>query len=496
MTNVLETVNVLVSDEAKESWDFLNANVTTNDSSSDSSALLEAIETITGVLTNDSFEIVTSLIILNKTTFNDSFSADLNSSVVIDVPVSDDPFNTITTIIFDSLDNVLPARNTNNDTFNTINGNVVLVRSSGTITNVSFAFDLFNDTLGNPECVFWNFSLFSGLGGWDEEGCELVSNVNETVTCNCNHLTSFSMLMSASIPDDIKEVLAIISYIGVGISILCLVICLIIEAIVWRKICINSISRLRHVSIVNIAVSLLIADIWFIIGAAISDSKSDNGSGCTAATFFIHLFYLALFFWMLASGLLLLYRTVSVFAGGLSDKAMLAIGFSIGYGAPLIIAIITIAVTAPKDQYFRKNGTCWLNWFDSMALLAFVIPALLIVLINLLILIVVMYKTLRSRSVGDSATEKQTLKVIARCLAVLTPLFGTTWGLGVGILINPNDKGIHIAFAFFNSLQGFFILVFGTLLDKKIQSELASKARNRLSSGNTLSSGTRVRSVL
>ena len=236
-----------------------------------------------------------------------------------------------------------------------------------------------------------------------------------------------------------------------------LVICLIIEAVIWRKIRKNATSYLRHVSVVNIAVSLLIADIWFIIGAAISDAEvtQANRPACSTATFFIHFFYLALFFWMFASALLLLYRTVNVFDGGLSKKSMLAIGFCLGYRAPLIIAIITIAVTEPQQEYIRQTGQCWLNWDESKALLAFVIPALSIVAINFVILLVVIYKMLRRRAVGDAARadERHVLVVILRSLAVLTPFFGLTWALGVGTITSPDNMGIHISFAFFNSLQ-------------------------------------------
>lgn len=418
-----------------------------------SARLLSSVETVTTGLANDSFNIDTPFIILNKTSFKENFSADFNSSVEIDIPESDGATKSLTVITFESMDNVLPPRDEVNSSANVINGRVVLVQSSGNINNISFTFDILNDTLGNPQCVFWNFSLFSGLGGWDNEGCVLVENVNETVTCSCNHLTSFSILMSPFSPDDLA--LDIITYIGVGISLASLVICLIIEAVIWRKIRKNTTSYLRHVSIVNIAVSLLIANIWFIIGAAISDAEERNEPACTAATFFIHFFYLALFFWMLSSALLLLYRTLSVFDGGLSKKSMLAIGFSLGYGGPLIIAVITIAVTAPSEAYIQGTDVCWLNWDRSKALLAFVIPALLIVLINFVILIVVLYKMLRRRIVADTAkaAEKNALVVIARTLAFLTPFFGLTWGLGVGIMVNPYNRGIHIAFALFNSLQ-------------------------------------------
>uniref|UniRef100_A0A8C7D5F2 Adhesion G protein-coupled receptor F7 n=1 Tax=Oncorhynchus kisutch TaxID=8019 RepID=A0A8C7D5F2_ONCKI len=391
------------------------------------------------------------IIFLNKTTVNNSINNlfNLNSSVLIDIPASEASFNSITIITFDSLDNVLPARNSSslNNSVNTINGKVVLVKVNGTIKNVTFSFGVLNKTLANPQCVFWNFNLFDGLGGWDDKGCELQSEKNGTVTCHCNHLTSFSILMSPSIPAVLRVALEFITYIGVGISMGCLVVCLIIEMLVWNAVTGNNTSYMRHVSIVNIAVSLLIADIWFIIGAAISDNEKKDLPACSTATFFIHFFYLALFFWMLVSGLLLLYRTVMVFSHT-SKPAMLAISFSLGYGAPLIIAVITIAVTAPGKQYIRDNdGVCWLNWTESKALLAFVIPALTIVVINLLILIVVLFKMLR-RGVRDvtQPDEKNALVVIARCLAILTPFFGTTWGLGVGTMTTPNNLGIHIIY--------------------------------------------------
>lgn len=376
----------------------------------------------------------------------------------MDVTVSDPNggSQSLTVITFDLMNNVLPARNSSDFYANSnfINGKVVLVQSSGTVKHIALTFNELNSSLVQPQCVFWNFSFFNGLGGWDNTGCSPVM-VNQTVTCNCSHLTSFSILMSPYSEDD--PLLDWITYIGVSISMASLVICLIIEAVIWRKIRKNNTSYLRHVSIVNIAVSLLIADIWFIIGAAISEHENLKPA-CNAVTFFIHYFYLALFFWMLASALLLIYRTLSVFDGGLSKGSMLAIGFCLGYGAPLIISTVTVAVTAPSGNYIQEYSTgpiCWLNWFQTRALLAFVIPALTIVVINLIILLVVIYKMLRRRAVGGAvhAAERNALVVIVRALAILTPFFGITWGLGIGTLLAPTDRGILITFSLFNSLQ-------------------------------------------
>ncbi|KAM9778204.1 adhesion G protein-coupled receptor F5-like [Syngnathus typhle] len=500
MENVLLVTDVLIRDQARESWDIINletvqareeTRIITPRNESISSLFLFSVEGITSRLINASFNITTPLILLNKTTFTDSFNQDFNSTVEIDIDGSNGATN-LTVVTFQSLDNALPPRDENNATGRVINGRVVLVQSDTIVDNITFTFDIEDGNLGNPQCVFWNFSLFDGLGGWDGEGCELIEREDETVTCQCDHLTSFSILMS---PVDLNSrVLDFITYIGVGISMASLVICLFIEAFIWKKVRKSSTSHLRHVSIVNIAVSLLIANIWFIIGANISEGEKKDPDACTAATFFIHFFYLALFFWMLASALLLLYRTVRVLGGGISKNTMLAIGYSLGYGAPLIITVITIAVTAPSNAYIRENVICWLNWNQSKALLAFVIPALIIVFINILILIVVIVKILQSRGMSSTQPEeeKYVLVVIFRSIAVLTPFFGLTWSLGVGILIDPSNLGIHIAFAFFNSLQGFFILVFGTLLDRKVRSEISMF---RFSKSQSSGSGTRTTSA-
>ncbi|KAB5543737.1 hypothetical protein PHYPO_G00083030 [Pangasianodon hypophthalmus] len=246
----------------------------------------------------------------------------------------------------------------------------------------------------------------------------------------------------------------------------------------------NDTSYMRHVSVVNIAVSLLIANICFIIGAAVVN----QGEGpCSTATFFMHFFYLALFFWMLLSALLLLYRVLMVFSR-MTRGTMMAIAFTVGYGAPLIIAVITVASTAGRKGYIQKDYNCWLNWNETKALLAFVIPALTIVAINLLVLIVVLCKMMR-RGVNASTQpdEKHPLMVIAKCVGILTPLFGLTWGFGIGTMVSSNF-GVHVVFAFLNSLQGFFILVFGTLLDNKVREALAGKlALTNLSSNRTRS---------
>ncbi|KAM4529199.1 adhesion G-protein coupled receptor F2-like, partial [Fundulus diaphanus] len=227
----------------------------------------------------------------------------------------------------------------------------------------------------------------------------------------CNlHLQPPHLFLNSEIPESIEKLLDIITYIGVGISMISLLICLIIEGNVWKALTKNSTAFMRHVAIVNTALSLLIADICFIIGAAIAKNPKENPDEdykvpvgpCSAATFFMHFFYLAMFFWMFVSSLLLLYRTVMVFSQ-MFKWAMFAIGLTMGYVCPLIIAVTTVAAMAHGNGYVREDQACWLNWTKTMALLALVIPALTIVVFNTFVITVVLYKMLRRRSTGNTA---------------------------------------------------------------------------------------------
>ncbi|XP_049336848.1 adhesion G protein-coupled receptor F5 isoform X2 [Astyanax mexicanus] len=471
MTSFLTTMDIIGSPETNGTWTELNKDPK---SENISSQLLKSVESMGSKLSNESIEITTATSHLKRRNFSQSFNENINSTQ-IDIPGTNRS-TFITAIVFTALSKVLPVRTSTmslNDSSKAgviINGDVAAVLVDNYINNISLTFDIQNPngTLGNPQCVFWNFNLLDGIGGWDSTGCEVKTDVNSTdqVTCECNHTTSFSILMSPFVLNHV--ILDYITYIGVGISIICLILSLIIEGIIWKSMTNNDTAYMRHVSIVNIALSLLIADVCFLIGAGIVEKGELAPVGpCSTATFFMHFFYLALFFWMLLSALLLLYRTVVVFAG-MSKTKMMIIAFTVGYGAPLLIAVITVAATAGQQGYIVERSACWLNWDKTKAFLAFVIPALTIVVINLVVLIVVLWKMLR-RGVGATTQpdEKHTIVVIAKCVAILTPLFGLTWGFGIGTMVS-GLLGIHIVFAILNSLQGLFILVFGILLDKKV----------------------------
>ncbi|NXN41877.1 AGRF5 protein, partial [Rhinoptilus africanus] len=491
--NFLSTVDIIVDGSTQKAWEDLNKG-------GGSSSLLNSIENFSlnlqPVNNNiphvfaDTLQLQGIVVTEESSDYNKTFHSkeNLTAKVLIgetEVQTLTKP-STIVSVMYSKLGPILPRNKTQY-----VNGLLIttIVRSNISekfVINMTFAKK--NSSLKRPQCVFWNFTLNKRGGGWDTQGCTATWGEDDYVDCSCNHLTSFSILMSPDITSQVKFE-DYITYIGLAISILSLVTCIVIESLVWKYVTNNTTSYMRHVCILNIATSLLIADIWFIVTASINDQNQQMSTGiCVVATFFIHLFYLCVFFWMLSLGLILFYRLVFILHNT-SKTTQKAVAFCLGYGCPFVIAVITIAVTLPRNNYTRK-GVCWLNWDDSKALLAFVIPALIIVAMNLFITAVVIIKILRP-TIGDRSInqERKSLFHIGKSVAILTPLLGLTWGFGLATIIKNSHRAFHILFALLNALQGLFILVFGTLWDKKIQEALLKRnSMSKWSSQQTKSS--------
>ncbi|XP_040838924.1 adhesion G protein-coupled receptor F4 [Ochotona curzoniae] len=368
-----------------------------------------------------------------------------------------------------------------------VNGLVLSVVLPERLKEILLTFEKINKSRSaRAQCVGWHTSRRQ----WDEKVCETTLDITNKVKCRCNYtnaVMSFSILMSPRSVTD--KVLDYITCIGLSISILSLVLCLIIEVIVWARVVVTEISYMRHVCIVNIAVSLLTANVWFIVGSTFNRKNQDYNL-CVAVTFFCHFFYLSLFFWMLFKALLIIYGMLVIFRRMMKSR-MMAIGFTIGYGCPLVIAVTTVAITEPEKGYVRQEA-CWLNWDNTKALFAFAIPALVIVAVNLIVVLMVAFNTQRP-SIGSSKSQDVAIIIrISKNVAILTPLLGLTWGFGIATLIEGTSMIFHIIFVLLNAFQGFFILLFGTVMDHKIRDALkmrmlSLKGKSRVAENASLS---------
>lgn len=395
---------------------------------------------------------------------------DTNVKVIGTVMISKDELHKlpspsqVISIAFPTLGAILEASLLENKTVNGVVLSVILPKE---LEMISLSFEKISKAEERrSQCVGWH----SLENRWDQQACTMIRENSHEAVCKCRPsklFTSFSILMSPHILE--SPILTYITYIGLGISICSLILCLSIEALVWCQVTKTEISYLRHLCIANVAATLLMADVWFIVASFLSGPVIRHNA-CVAATFFVHFSYLAVFFWMLAKALLILYGILIVFHT-LPKSVLVASLFSVGYGCPLIIAAITVAVTEPGKGYLRPEA-CWLNWDRTKALLAFVVPALAIVVVNLITVTIVIVKTQRA-SVGSSMfQEVRAIVRISKNIAILTPLLGLTWGFGIATVVNDRSLTFHIIFSLLNAFQGFFILVFGTILDPKIREAL------------------------
>ncbi|XP_076690000.2 adhesion G-protein coupled receptor F3 [Callospermophilus lateralis] len=396
----------------------------------------------------------------------------------------------ITSLVLQKLDHLLPSNYGQGlgDSFYATAGLVLVISimaGGQTFTQAEVIMD-FGDTDDFLHCVFWDHKLFGGEGGWSGEGCRADAAIARPATwCICQHLTAFSILMSRQTVSE-NPVLDLLSQVGLGSSILALLVCLGVYRLVWRVVVRNKVAFFRHAALLNMVICLLAADTIFL-GASFLPPGYLSPL-CLATTFLTHFFYLATFFWMLAQALVLAHQLLFVFHQ-LSKHRVLSLMVILGYLCPLVFASVTLGLYLPQGQYLRE-GKCWLDGKGG-AFYTFVGPVLAIVGVNGLVLATAVLKLLRpSLSEGPPVEKRQALLGVIKALLILTPIFGLTWGLGLATLLEEVSTVPHYIFTALNSFQGVFILLFGCLTDKKVQEALCKRFRSNQPPNPTISLAT------
>ncbi len=319
--------------------------------------------------------------------------------------------------------------------------------------SVEMTFDYGEKRLRNHEmyCVFWD----EIKKNWSSEGCTWGGAGNQKL-CTCSHNSAFTIMMSKNA--ETLPYMEKLTYVGLGISIVSLVLCLIIEFLVWDTVVKSDISNFRHVALVNISLCLLFAHCGFL---AASDPKAIAQNWCSILTVTKHFFFLAVFFWMLCLSIVLLHQMIFVF-DQLRKKVFLVLSITVGYVCPLICVATTFITfqNGAEGEYYSKE-TCWLIYESVLkgSLFSFVIPALTIVIVNLFTLVVVIMKIV-SPTVSDSKArdQKDVAKGMIKTILFLSPVLGITWLLGILMLYldltqKPYAQIVSYAFTLFNSLQ-------------------------------------------
>ncbi|XP_072096887.1 adhesion G-protein coupled receptor D1 isoform X2 [Mobula birostris] len=309
-------------------------------------------------------------------------------------------------------------------------------------------------------CAFLDFS--SGTGVWSNEGCIRIRGNASHSVCLCNHLTNFAILMQV-VPLELERghqvALSAITYVGCSLSIVCLTITLVTFAVLSS---VSTIRTQRYHIHANLSFSILAAQLLLLV----SFRFAPDTYPCKVLAILLHFFFLSAFSWMLVEGLHLYNMVIKVFG---SEESKHFYYYGIGWGSPLVICVVS--VTSAFDSY-GKVDNCWLS-VERGAIWAFVAPALFVVLVNIGILIAVTRIISRIskdnyKIHGDATASKLTVKAVA----VLLPILGISWACGV-LAINNYAIVFQYMFAFFNSLQGFFIFLFHCILNSEMNGNRA-----------------------
>ncbi|XP_071802465.1 uncharacterized protein [Asterias amurensis] len=312
------------------------------------------------------------------------------------------------------------------------------------------------------KCAFLDSS-----GGWSTVGVSSITEKdNKTVICTSNHLTNFAVLVSTrqldiSVVD--KVALEILTNVGLAISITCLILTLIILNVL-RQLNSTRISILKHT-----AAALLIAQIMFIVGA--SNLNQVDGL-CTAVAAMLHYFFLSTFCWMLIQGVQLYMKVRRALKGNID----MVYFYVFGWGFPAIVVAISVGVS--HTNYKNASGVCWISLEHGVGtLIAFIGPAYLILVINLVVIFMVMHVFLTVK-VNKDKSEMDKLKSGFKAVIVMVPILGVTWFFGLFIIVSPDLVFLYL-FVIFNTSQGLLMFLFHVVFNDEVKQAIVKK-RNKI----------------
>ncbi|CAL1538527.1 unnamed protein product [Lymnaea stagnalis] len=360
-----------------------------------------------------------------------------------------------------------------------INSNVISASIAGIkVQNLSenitmtFQHNYVNST--NPQCVYWKEAMPPIQGGWSDAGCGVIEADNLSTTCGCNHLTNFALLMDVyqegiNLSELDRQILSIISYVGCAIS-FCALLLTVLTYSCFRPVTqysfsdqSNSRRKLRRDNpskiLINLCLALLSSNLVFLIG--MQDYTFDNTSSCKVVAVLLHYFLLASMTWMAVEAFYMYLALILVFKTYFTNFILKC--SLVGWGVPLLIVIITLAVNSTDNYGLLNSGLCWIH--NPAFYGAFVGPVCVILLINCMAFGLVVRQLMSMSSTKLNKTDRNSTIQRLRGAVGVVILLGLSWIFAI-FAIDQASVVFYYLFAIFNSLQGLFIFIFYCLLKK------------------------------
>ncbi|XP_077066941.1 cadherin EGF LAG seven-pass G-type receptor 1 [Siphateles boraxobius] len=305
-----------------------------------------------------------------------------------------------------------------------------------------------------PVCVYWNHSIpVSGGGAWSSKGCELVFRNSTHISCQCNHMTSFAVLMDISKREhgDVLP-LKVVTYTTVSASLVALLITFLLLAIL-RKLRSN-----LHSIHKNLVAAIFLSELIFLTGI----NQTDSPFVCTVVAILLHYSYMCAFAWMFVEGLHI-YRMLTEMRN--INQGHMRFYYAIGWGIPAVITGLAVGL---DPQGYGNPDFCWLSVNDTL-IWSITGPISILVLINIVLIVLAAKASFGRRQ----RTEKSGAISALRVAFLLLLLISATWLLGL-MAVNSDVLSFHYLFAFLSCLQGICIFFFHCILNKDVRRNLKS----------------------
>ncbi|XP_063690339.1 adhesion G-protein coupled receptor G6-like [Bolinopsis microptera] len=317
------------------------------------------------------------------------------------------------------------------------------------------------------DCKFYNDSLKD----WSEQGCKTTTVFNESrntyeVLCECDHLTSFAVLMTFE--SESSETEDMVSLVLLALSLFCLVLTL--PAIFFirerREVLYSQVKMMLTTALILSITSFFLMD-YFVS----ADSHTDPSIPCSIISFLLNYFWLCQISWMVLLAITMYKALVKVFGIDI-DHAFLKYCV-VGWGVPIIFPT---AGMAWGGRRFTDPKTCYIR--HPYGLATFYGPLALGMLINWFVFFSiarVIFKAHETKAKKRRCSKIKLRQEQLKAALGVSTLLGLSWLVGFFLLMNSSNYS-HISvvlrwlFILLNAPQGMLIFLFGVMMDKKVRS--------------------------
>uniref|UniRef100_A0A452HQJ6 Uncharacterized protein n=1 Tax=Gopherus agassizii TaxID=38772 RepID=A0A452HQJ6_9SAUR len=322
----------------------------------------------------------------------------------------------------------------------------------------------------------------AGSGNWDTESCQTLETLPAHTKCLCSYLSTYAVL--AQLPKELamdpSGTPSVPLMIGCAVSCMALLTLLVIYATFWRFI-----KSERSIILLNFCVSILASNVLILVGQSHMLSKGV----CTMTAAFLHFFFLSSFCWVLTEA----WQSYLAVIGRIRTRLVRKRFLCLGWGLPALVVAVSVGFTRTKG--YGTASYCWLS-LEGGLLYAFVGPAAVIVLVNMLIGIIVFNKLMSRDGISDKSKKQRPTcgRLLLKCTkcgvvsstaltsattssamaslwssCVVLPLLALTWMSAVLAMTDRRSILFQVLFAVFNSVQGFVIITVHCFLRREVQ---------------------------